>query len=221
MRAWMFSGVLGLALALGAGPAAAASVSYLFSSGAVTLIGSSDGLLVGGPADVDLTGVSVAVDEVGLTLDSLLFTVGPTPIMTVSYGTFTSFNLDFATVSGTGGTLVLADPGEYSFNITLDLAGQFDASPPAFVDALFDIPDASGTGSIFIVGDNLILSSITIGAIDPDGPLGNESGNLAPLLIKGDFIFIGLVPEPGTALLLGAGLVSLAAGTRRRENGRE
>ena len=37
-----------------------------------------------------------------------------------------------------------------------------------------------------------------IGEIDPDGP-GGES----PLLVKGDFIFVGVVPEPTTALLLG------------------
>ncbi len=214
MRAWTFLGLLGLAIVLGSAPASALPVTYLFSSGSVSLFATSGGSPVGGPVNVALTGVSVTVDEVALTIPTLTFTVGSTGIIPVSYGSFTTFNLDFASVTGTGGTLVLNDigpPAEYGFNMTVNITGQFDANPPPLNNIPFAILGAAGDGLIFIDGNELTLSQITIGAIDPDGP-----GGLAPLLVKGDFIFIGTVPEPGTALLLGGGLVTLVAGARRR-----
>jgi hypothetical protein len=36
-----------------------------------------------------------------------------------------------------------------------------------------------------------------------------------PLVITGDFLFRGVVPEPGTAILTGAGLLALVAWGRR------
>ena len=36
-----------------------------------------------------------------------------------------------------------------------------------------------------------------------------------PLVVKGDFVFRGVVPEPGTAILFGASLLGLVAAGRR------
>jgi PEP-CTERM motif-containing protein len=211
---------LGLAVALGAASASATPVTYVFQSGAVTLEASSNGAQLSNPVNVALSGVAVTIDEFALTVNSLTFTVGSTGLINLlgaGYAGYTTFELDFATVSGTGGTLSLVDigpPAQYGFGITLNLSGQFDAGPgplpPAINNALFSIPAAAGAGDIFILGNQLFLNSITIGAIDPDG-----LGPLAPLLIKGDFVFVGIVPEPGTALLVGAGLLGLAARARR------
>ena len=222
MRAWSFTGLFGLVLALGAVPSEAVPITYVFVSGDVTLVASQSNTVIAGPVNVGLSGVSVTVDTGASTLNSLSFAVGSTGPVTLSptYAGYDTFNLDGAIVSGTGGTLslvALGPPDEYSFSITLGVTGQFDASsptdpiPPNLNNALFTLPGAAGSGTIFIDGNDLYLTSFTIGEIDPDG-----AGGEAPLLVKGDFIFVGVVPEPTTALLLGGGLLALAGVARRR-----
>jgi hypothetical protein len=77
-------------------------------------------------------------------------------------------------------------------------------------DAPFGFLNPSASGQIYVAtGVAIALDGITLGSIDPDGP-----GPLLPIVLKGDFIFNGVVPEPGTAILLGVGLA--AVGARRR-----
>jgi len=215
MRAWKVAGFLGLAVALGATSVSATPVVYNFTGGQVTVaayVGASTTAI--GSTVVSLTGVQVTVDEGALTLNSLAFAVGSTGNVSLSpdYNGYDTVNIDFATVSGFSGSLTLVDPGpptEYSFNIAgVTVTGQIDASGPsvtAISDLPFNIPGVTGSGTIFIESGELFLDGITLGAIDPDGPGGSD-----PLVLKGDFIFTGAVPEPGTALLLGLGLVGLA-----------
>ena len=98
----------------------------------------------------------------------------------------------------------------------MNVAGQFDAVNVNPINSLNNMPfgfiNPSASGSIFVdpVNGALFLDGITLGQLDPDGP-----GGQPPLVLKGDFVFEGIVPEPGTALLLGAGIVGLA-GLRRR-----
>ena len=74
---------------------------------------------------------------------------------------------------------------------------------------IFPNPVANGTLLVNTVTGNISLLGVTIGVVPPSG------GELYPLVIKGDFFFRGLVPEPGTALLVGGGIVGLLAAGRR------
>ena len=205
-----------------ASAASAVPVSYFFTGGEITITATVDGGLVAGPVTIDLTGTSVTVDEGALTLNSISFSAGSTGSVAISpsYLGYTSINIDFASITGTGGTLTAVDPGppaEYGYSIgPVMVSGQFDAVNviPAnnINDMYFGFSNASGNGTIFVdpnLGE-LELNGITLGSIDPDGP-----GGVSPLLLKGDITFTG-VPEPGTAALVGLGIAGLAGLRRSR-----
>ena len=203
--------------------ASALPVTYTFNSGSVTLTATVSGSLVSGPATTALSGLSVTVDETALTLDSMTLTMGslgPVPILPPYLG-FTSINIDFASLSASGGTLTPVDPGppsEYSYVISgVTVSGQLDAVNLVPVNSLnnqpFGFVNPSASGTIFIdpFAGTLDLDGITLGVIDPDGP-----GGAAPLVIKGDFTFSGEVPEPGVVSLLGTAALAGLVSARRR-----
>lgn len=194
--------------------------TYFFSSGSATITAEVLGGQVAGPENVTLTGVSVTVDEGALTLNSISFSTGASTNVTISpaYFGYDTIHIDFALLTATGGTITLLDPGppaEYGYSIpNVTVSGQFDATGPfvpAIVDTYFGFVNPTASGTIFIdpIGGQLFLDGITLGVIQP-------LGAPYPMTIKGDFVFQGIVPEPGTALLVLSGILGLGAAGRRR-----
>lgn len=222
MRARCFGRVIAFAAAtLLAASAQAAPITYLFTGGQVTITGTVGGNPVAGPITVPLTGSAVQIDE-PTTLNYMLLSIGTSGSITIAppYLGFTSINIDFASLSAFGGSLSVFDPGPpagYNYSIgPVYVSGQFDATNVIPANSLTDQPfgfvNPSASGTLFVdTNVALALDGITIGSIDPDGP-----GGMDPLVLKGDFIFEGVVPEPGTAVLLGLGIAGIAARNRRR-----
>jgi hypothetical protein len=221
MRARIFGSLLlSAAVVLLAASSQAAPITYSLTSGSVTITATVGGNPVAGPVTFPLTGTSVRIDETSLVLNRIDLAIGSTgPILIAPpYLGFISVNIDFATLVALNGTLSLFDPGPpsgYNYSIgPVQVAGQFDAInliPTNNINnAPFGFANPSASGTLFVdTNVALALDGITIGSIDPDGP-----GGMDPLVLKGDFIFEGVVPEPGTAILLGLGLAAVAS--RRR-----
>ncbi len=208
------------AVALFAVSAQASPITYIFTSGQVTITATVSGSPVAGPVTVPLTGTSVRVDEGALVLSRIDLAIGTTGAIAIAppYAGYNSVNIDFATLTAINGTLSLFDPGPpagYNYSIgPVTVAGQFDATNTNPLLNLnnkpFGFSNPSASGTLFVdTNVALALDGITIGSIDPDGP-----GGVPPLVLKGDFQFEGTIPEPGTALLMGLGLAAVAA--RRR-----
>ena len=204
-------------------PSIGTAATYFFTGGSVQLTaviqGTTTSVLEPGtsPVSVSLGGSFVDFDLLA----------GP-------YGTITgleliptgSFNLDLdQTVAGfdliqiSGASLVedlgaigvVSGGGSFAIDTIMSatIAGIGGPPPATFVSSL----QSGSTGIMGVSGDTLTLGLFGINLATFQNL--NNPGEL--IEIKADFSFIGVVPEPTTATLLGLGLAGLNAAGRRKK----
>ena len=213
----------------------ATPVTYTTSGGSVTITASVGTSVIGGPVVVGFTGSgSVTFDDAVPEVVNIMFSlasIGPitlaipylgfdtVTVHTTTVNTATGYIGQTNVPAGTNVTLQLGGPpvDNYAYSIgPLKATGTFSASnsagpPPAAISfAPFNLllPTASGTLFVNTVTGSLSMLGVTIGVVQP-------SLNAPALVIKGDFELTAAIPEPGTAALLGIGLVGLLAAGRR------
>jgi hypothetical protein len=231
IHAWS---LVAIVLLLATSSANATQMTYAFSSGdavirvtrvdtGVSVIDPSEAI----PFPIVLDGSSVTFDPAtgtnGTLLSLILTSAGPIDILldSAQVGVTTEMVsiLNAALVNTTTGD---RDGGNaFSLNTLLsaDVSGTL---ADGFSTPFGPVPVNSGntgaaSGTLFVSGNtiNLGISGVNLA-------LFSQIGGSSPpdLQVKADFTFIGtlvVIPEPGTALLLGLGLVGLGS-TRRRSS---
>lgn len=204
----------GLLALLPTGAARAIPVTYFFTGGSATVTATLGASTIGS-ASLPLTGTQVTFDTAPASLVSFSFdSAGPHVVPLTGIFTGTSITLSSiqiapgvpysSTVFG-GPTSFTYTAGGIAVSSTVGLSGAINAGPFLFSDTFPALSGAVnlGTGTIS-------LNGITLGVVSIPG-FGNAT-------VKADIVFTGIVPEPGTALLLGGGLAGLAAAGRRQQS---
>ena len=205
--------LVGLLLA----PSLASAATYNFTAGSVSmraeLAGTSTSVLdQPSPVVVNLGGSFVEFEPLTDTLTGLeLEPVGAFTLdldqTIVGYDVIEVSNAML--VEAVGATSVVSGAGSFNIDtvITADIQGIGGPPPLTSINSL----NSSTGGSLFISGTELELAvfGVTLATFES---LVNP-GQFIDL--KADFTFFGVVPEPGTATLLGLGLAGLASARRR------
>ncbi len=229
VRSWSFVAV-GLLLS---SPTSAVEKLYAFDSGTATLSVTLDDVSQtnvldatahpSGLAPIDLDGAHIIFDDaLGLngTLTSLLVkaaTVGTSLplVLTMDPGTVDLSSLSIVDAILTNDGAAVGTVIGSSFLLDTMLSATVSGILPdtsTFGPAPFSDITSQATGSIFFSGNTISvgLSGINLATFAQQGDPAAPN-----IVVKADFLFVGtLVPEPGTALLLGLGLAGLSASKR-------
>ena len=215
--------MLGLVVLVGSPPAVSASpITYNVMGGSVSILVFVGATLVGQTSSSGLGG-SVTLDPVAHTMDALNLILDPNIALSLSapYGGYDEITIETSSLTSDVGFGALGSPSLGSSSYTV-LVG------PLTVNGSWGATDSSGTNppqsgipisypvpSLTAVIDSFPLLSIvgvTLNSLD-----GTSYGEASDLTVLASFTVNSLVviPEPGPAMLLGLGLVVLAASRRR------
>jgi hypothetical protein len=213
---------IAILLVVGAASSAqAAPLVYNFTSGTARVTATYGALTIASSTIV-LNGTQVTFDTSPASLTSFQFTAPTTVIPLLSILSGTSLTLSgLSVVPGAGYSNLsvtgpFAPPTTYNYTVgpvaatgTAAFTGAITAGPSAFSQT-----NAALSGQIRLGGGGeLALNGITLGVMTLPAAGIFPGGNVT---LKADVIFNGIVPEPGTAMLMGLGIAGLAA--RRRSS---